>query len=501
MSVKKLNKFVKAKLKLVLILTLPFEQHSTRTKRMTSSGAAQWPERLGVGVRLVLTLAVCSLLAVGVHDYLTNMEANECSMTYMRQSPSLLPVALPGAVRAKYPNYALYLYCEGNDCQLHEHMRFSGAGGLIPVLFVPGNADSAKQVRSMASVGLDKSRTHHSHQPPSVTFLYFTISFNEELSALYGPLLDMQTRYVRLCVKHILGLFGGVRPLERRPTSVLLIGNSMGGMVARAIFVPHDKQQQQQQQQRVHTIITKSTPHRRPVLNVDAHMNTFYARTNAHWLNTSASVSSLDNVLLASLYGGKRDVLVRSGLANLNTDDDEGEDEDDEWSHGKSRATILSAYTGAMPRVWRSIDHRCMAWCLELVLALNRALFEMVDPRTLQITDDRAKRARILRFHLQRGIPDSPAAANDDHDERHLLLSNARVLDQLQAIEESLESELNAAGGEQLKERAWLVDLSVMMEAYDSLFVLTSVPSSEPNVFSICKGLQFDQSPSKKHKI
>ena len=89
------------------------------------------------------------------------------------------------------------------------------------------------------------------------------------------------------------------------------------------------------------------------------------------------------------MYGGTRDILVRTGLANIN-----------KWKD-LSPAAIISSYTPSLPYVWRSIDHRCMSWCKELVLATNRALFDIVDRETMQITNSRDDRERVFKFYLE----------------------------------------------------------------------------------------------------
>lgn len=94
----------------------------------------------------------------------------------------------------------------------------------------------------------------------------------------------------------------------------------------------------------VNTIITQSTPHIRPVINLDKKMSDYYDKVNAYWLNRNHT--GLDHVVLVSLYGGFRDYLVRSGLSNVN-----------EWKN-QSSAIIISGYTVSMPYVWRSADHR-----------------------------------------------------------------------------------------------------------------------------------------------
>lgn len=59
-------------------------------------------------------------------------------------------------------------------------------------MLLSGNAGSYKQVRSIASVALRKAidiskyKTH---------FDFFTLDFGEEMSAIYGPVLDDQSKF------------------------------------------------------------------------------------------------------------------------------------------------------------------------------------------------------------------------------------------------------------------------------------------------------------------
>ena len=289
--------------------------------------------------RVLLTAFLLFLMLIGVYDYLKNVDTNDCSMTYMKQSPGLIPIHLPSAIRKEFPSYKLFLYCEGYDCQDFESLNFRSPG-FIPALFIPGNADSHLQVRSIASVALDKS-LKKKYKQQNTKFLYFTISFNEELTAMHGPLLEMQTEFVKFAIEHILTFFKNVRPEFKRPKSVVLIGNSMGGIITRGIFLPSEDNFYKKNL--VHTIITQSTPHNQPVISIDYQMASYYERVNKFWLNKSQH--GLKNVVLASLYGGTRDFLVRSGLSNLN-----------EWNK-KTSAKFVSGYTLSIPFVWRAIDH------------------------------------------------------------------------------------------------------------------------------------------------
>lgn len=51
-------------------------------------------------------------------------------------------MALPDDVADKYPKYNLFAYSEGRLTENARNMLFNGA----PVIFVPGNAGSYKQV-------------------------------------------------------------------------------------------------------------------------------------------------------------------------------------------------------------------------------------------------------------------------------------------------------------------------------------------------------------------
>lgn len=134
----------------------------------------------------------------------------------------------------RFHKYRLYAYSEGRLTERARNMHFDG----IPVLFIPGNAGSFKQgktlqfcplhvqkqnlisVRSLASVALRKSLNSR----PGFHFDYFTVDLNDELSALNGGVLFEQQQYVNYSVHRILQLY---KTVENRPKSVILIGHSM----------------------------------------------------------------------------------------------------------------------------------------------------------------------------------------------------------------------------------------------------------------------------------
>ncbi|MBN3323965.1 PGAP1 deacylase, partial [Atractosteus spatula] len=310
-----------------------------------------------------------ALLAVGLRDLLLGYEENRCSMTYMFEYPEYLRIQLPHRVSQRYPGYGLYLYGEGLYAQHSRSLKLSG----VPVLFLPGNAGSYKQARSLGSIALRKAEDIDNGFHLNV----FTIDFSEELVALYGGSLQRQTRFVHESIKAILRLY---KDQDTPPRSVAVVGHSMGGIVARALFTlpkfsPH----------LVSLILTQASPHQGPVLPLDRHLLEFYSTVRRHW---SSGTGDLRNVTVLSMGGGYRDYQVRSGLTALPCPPDD--------------PNKLSLVSTAVPRTWVSTDHLSIVWCKELVLATVRAFFDLIDPDTRQMTEDPARRMAVLRHHFVR---------------------------------------------------------------------------------------------------
>ena len=423
--------------------------------------------KMFITFRQVLILVILCLTSIGLFDYLRNHDENDCSMTYMFENPGLVRINMSPSESSAFPHYKLFLYCEGYGCERYKSSgatpRFNKVGH-VPVIFITGNADSHMQVRSLASVALDKSK--NSKKSKTVNFQYFTVSFNEELSALYGPVLQRQSDFTRHCIKLILELYAEVKPDSCRPRSVLVIGNSMGGVVARSLLIPSAEIELAPNS--VHTILTQASPHVMSVVNFDQHINKFYDRVNSFWQNKSDS--RLENVVLVSLYGGVRDILVRSGLANIN-----------KWK-GNSPAAIFASQTVSMPHVWRSVDHRCMSWCRELVLATNRALFDLIDPSTYQLTENRAKRVEVFKKYFERGVEINSSEADLVFDSDHYQVEMAGSIE---VIENSQFSNENR---DKPKVYVFNVNLILASFQFDSVFAYTNVNSK--NSFLLCKSVR-----------
>ncbi|GCB65902.1 GPI inositol-deacylase isoform X2 [Scyliorhinus torazame] len=315
----------------------------------------------------ILQCFLLALVGLGVWDVLFVYEENKCSMTYMFEYPEYIKIKLPNKLTSKYPSYDLYLYGEGDSAEARKNLKATG----IPVLFLPGNAGSYRQVRSLGSVALRKAENIHN----KFHFDFFSINFNEELVALYGGSLERQTTFVHACIKVILKLY---KDQKVAPCSVAIVGHSMGGIIARALFtLPNFKPTL------ISLIITQATPHVAPVLLVDRYLKDFYTTVNNYWI---LKEKDLRNITILSMGGGFRDYQVRSGLTIVP-------------SLGLYNNT-LNVVTSAVPKAWLSTDHLCIVWCKELVLATVRAFFDLVDHQTNQMTTDLERRMSVLHHHF-----------------------------------------------------------------------------------------------------
>ena len=137
-------------------------------------------------------------------DLLWGVEDNGCKMTYMFEYPQYIELAMPDDISSLFPKYGLFAYGEGEGKSVErlKTEKFSG----IPVLFIPGNSGSHKQVRSLASVALRMAIKKTEYK---VHFDYFSVDFDEEHSAFYGGALDGQVEFVSAAVTRILALYKG----------------------------------------------------------------------------------------------------------------------------------------------------------------------------------------------------------------------------------------------------------------------------------------------------
>lgn len=246
----------------------------------------------------------------------------------------------------------------------------------VPVLFIPGNAGSSHQVRSIASSAtrqyfsspfvissdftgrgiqpLDffagrfnfnprsSNRCHHKlpHVNSSLTCILFAVEFNEDLSAFHGPTIESQIEYSAAAVRYILSHY----PPNTR---IIVMGHSMGGIVGTALLPSDD----------ISALITMSTPHTLPPARFDARVDEIYQRNAGTLVNDSTPV--------VSICGGATDMMIPSESCIL---PDPGPERD------IYRRTV---FTSALEGAWTGVGHREMVWCHQVRWRVARAALEL----------------------------------------------------------------------------------------------------------------------------
>lgn len=269
----------------------------------------------------------------------------------------------------------------------------------MPVLFIPGNAGSYRQVRPIAS---EAARFHHDfletgqdQQTSSTRNLdFFTVDFNEDITAFHGQTLLDQAEYLNEAIRYILALYLDPRMSSRDahlpdPTSVLILGHSMGGVVARTMLSMANYQADS-----INTIITMSAPHSRAPVTFDNQIVDTYSSINDYWRNSYsqkwANNNPLWHVTLISIAGGGLDTVVPSDYASIESIVP--------GSHG------FTVFTTGIPTVWTSMDHQAILWCDQFRKVVTRALYDVVDVRRASQTRPRAERMRIFRKWFLTGL-------------------------------------------------------------------------------------------------
>ncbi|KAJ9657537.1 GPI inositol deacylase [Coniosporium apollinis] len=343
---------------------------------------------------LVATLAAAVLLFGIVQSFLTKqLDPKGCEMSYTR--PGYVDFPDFDTEHTRFASkYSLHLYTE----QFIDDGKVKG----VPVLFIPGNAGSYKQARSLAGESAfyfhdilrhDEAVMRSGKRPLD----FFSVDFNEDITAFHGQTLLDQAEYLNDAVAYILSLYHNSRHSSRDPdlpdpSSVIIVGHSMGGIVARTMLtIPN------YQPNSINTIITLSAPHTRAPVSFDADIVKTYQHINDYWRKAYAQKWANDNplwhVTLISIAGGGLDTVVPSDYASVASLVPE--------THG------FTVFTSTMPRVWTGMDHLAITWCDQLRKRVIRAIYDVVDVSRPVQTRPRAERMRAFKKWFLTGLEDA----------------------------------------------------------------------------------------------
>lgn len=176
-----------------------------------------------------------------------------------------------------------------------------------------------------------------------------SVDFNEDFSAFHAPTLRDQANYIATIVPHILSSYHHLPP-DERPTRVVLLGHSMGGIASRlaASQLPSNV---------IDSIVTMSTPHQFPPVAIDYDMERIYATINN-------PTPGSEQPLLVSICGGDSDTQIVSDSCALS-------------QHMIGANGGFASFSTGMPGAWTGVDHQAMVWCVQVRWRVARALLDM----------------------------------------------------------------------------------------------------------------------------
>lgn len=324
--------------------------------------------------------------------------------------------------------FSLYLYREqGKDpIPRNENEGFEALNG-IPALFIPGNAGSYRQMRSIAA---EVSNLYFDENINVVAnenarnYDFFGADFNEDYTAFHGRTMLDQAEFLNEAIRFILLLYANH---EHPPTSVLILAHSMGGIVARVLptlpnYVPGS----------INTIVTLSSPHSAAPLTFDGDILKIYLAIDRFWYDAfnpgpetlGVAALRLHNVSLVSITGGLLDSVLPADYTTL--------------GFLVPPSNGFTVYTTGIPNVWTPMDHLAIVWCRQLRRTVAKMLLEIADVTSPHRTVPLTQRMEIMRSHLLSGfetyakqdtLPPSESASNmkvrfDNQDVLQGLLPN-----------------------------------------------------------------------------
>lgn len=269
----------------------------------------------------------------------------------------------------------------------------------VPILFIPGNAGSYKQVRPIAAEAANYFHDVLQHDETAIhagarSLDFFTVDFNEDITAFHGQTLLDQAEYLNEAIRYILSLYLDPRVSDRGPdlpdpTSVIVLGHSMGGIVARTMLIMPNYQSNS-----INTIITMSAPHARPPVSFDGQIVQTYKDINDYWRHAYSQQWANDNplwhVTLVSIAGGGLDTVVPSDYASVESLVPD--------THG------FTVFTSTIPSVWTSMDHQAILWCDQFRKVIAQAIYDVVDVHRATQTKPRAERMRVFKKWFLTGM-------------------------------------------------------------------------------------------------
>lgn len=344
----------------------------------------------------LIGILFCYVSALMYINTLDGPDSAECRIVYM--GPSYARIKAFDESHTHFASkYSLYLYREQGKDHVPNEEESTVLDG-IPVLFIPGNAGSYRQVRSIAAetanLYFDEFDRYKRLNPNVKNFDFFAADFNEDFTAFHGRTILDQAEYLNEAIKFILLLYVNN---ENPPKSVIILAHSMGGVVARVmVSLPNYVSDS------INTIITLSSPHAAAPLTFDGDILKIYSAVDRFWFDGFSNKDTsehakiakdrLRNLSLVSITGGALDTILPADYTSL--------------GYLVPPENGFTVYTTGIPHVWTPMDHLAVVWCAQLRRQILKTLLEIADSTSPFGTYALETRMKIMKRNLLSGLED-----------------------------------------------------------------------------------------------
>eukprot|EP00592_Proboscia_alata_P002365 CAMPEP_0194372400 /NCGR_PEP_ID=MMETSP0174-20130528/20752_1 /TAXON_ID=216777 /ORGANISM="Proboscia alata, Strain PI-D3" /LENGTH=392 /DNA_ID=CAMNT_0039150903 /DNA_START=30 /DNA_END=1205 /DNA_ORIENTATION=+ len=343
-------------------------------------------------------------------------QANCCDMTWSLTEYNLL-------YSSDRKKYNLYHWKDARD------PRSCPSGKLV--MYIPGHWGSYTQARSLGAHGIgltgrskssrDERSMIHRLQSQNGTsadvkdFFYnvYTVDFNDEGSALHAYRLYDQIEFVReslvKIVKHA-SCGSGVNDEKR---GVILVGHSMGGLVAKAMLTHTDAEYT------IEGIITLATPHYSIPYPIDGTVLEFQ-KSKIHTFFSQQPSQGEKCAAIISIAGGWRDELIPPSVTQVNVRQDDAGNNLAQNSISLLASNISQLNEPSDQHI-AGIDHRAIVWCHNLLASVKR-IIHVVSTQSVKGNKDSscAETIKLVKNSFQSDPSYSNVEGRDDYSFKKL---------------------------------------------------------------------------------
>lgn len=315
--------------------------------------------RLSLSLIVLVGVSLVAFISLSFQRRLEGCDKGTCRGIFMY--PAYARVYAFDESHTKYASkYSLYLYREQGKDPIPDQNNVKLTG--TPVLFIPGNAGSYRQVRSIAA---ESAKLFYDDKHGTQALDFFAAEFNGDFTAFHGRTMMDQSEYLNDAIRFILGLY---EDNEDAPHSIVLLAHSMGGIVSRVMMTLPNYVEGS-----VNTIVTLATPHAAAPATFDGDLLQIVRATDDYWRRGFVETDGepyerLHELAIASITGGILDLTLPADYTTLMGLVPE--------SNG------ITAATSGIPGVWTPIDHLAIVWCDQLRHVVAKILLKVVSKST-----------------------------------------------------------------------------------------------------------------------